>query len=150
MSVDLNVLKLVQKEVIHEIQISQYDFPIKAIGVNFTKPNDLKWFELVFLDFDQPDYWGDERTIAAQINIILYFPAGNGIYDQLETMGYFAGRFNKGRNFYGLDRRVTISQNPRIGATSRGKYIDGEGFQVADNGVQTATVLSLSLSSFIA
>ena len=148
MSLDSEVLKLVQKSMIALIESSS-TFPIQAIDVQFTRPNDLKYFELINIPFDQTEYWGTEKTIAGQFNVILHWPVtGSGQYEKIELLEEIASHIPKGHWFRSDARRVQVSQNPRIGQAIRGNYVDGTGFLVADNGTETVTALAVPYQTF--
>lgn len=148
MSLDTPTLRLVQKSMIALIE-SVSTLPIQAIGVSFTRPNDLKYFELVNVPFDQAELWGSEQYIAGQLNVILHWPVtGAGYYAAPELLEEIAAYIPKGHVFRSDVRRVQVSQNPRIGQAIRGNYVDATGFLVADNGTETLTALAVPYQTF--
>lgn len=149
MGLDSELLRLVQRGIIEQIKTISLDLPIHAIGTDFTRPGDFKYFELVNIPFDQAELWGTEERQAGQFNIILHWPVeGTGPYAVIELLEELATRLPKGHQFWSQTRCVQISQNPKIGAAVRGNYLDATGFRVADNGSETLTALAVPYSSF--
>lgn len=150
MTIDSAVLKTLQRQVISDIENSPYALPVQAIDVSFTVPNNQKYYELVNNPIDQGEFWGNEEIVSGVFNIVLHYPLeGSGAYSKIERLEYFKSLYFKGRNIFANNRRVLIDGNPRIGGVQRGKYVDGVGFTVANDGSHTLTALSLPYASFI-
>jgi hypothetical protein len=71
--------------------------PIKFINVNFDKPDNGKWLELVHIPNSPPDqYWGDEQVWRGIFRLILHWPNdGGGSYSAAALLDSIIAYYKK-------------------------------------------------------
>lgn len=99
------VLRALQQAVTAAVASSGYPtLPVAYVDVKFTKPDDQKWLEIVYLPNNvQGDFWGDEKTYRGVLRLILHWPnEGGGAYGPLGLIGAIGDYFPVGRVLSGV------------------------------------------------
>ena len=112
MPIELDILRGINSAVISAIGTQ---FPIKALGRVFTKPNSGKWFELVLIEDDNSnETWGREELFSGDLRVILHWPINDeGIYEPVGIIAEIKNRLPKGLRIFNGDAKLLISDVPR-------------------------------------
>lgn len=87
------------------------DFPIAPVKIDFVKPQDKKFLELIFIPNDPDDrYWSGDQMRAGMFRMSLHWPRGHEVYKPMRHIAEIAGYFDK-ENTYG---GVKLQQQPKI------------------------------------
>lgn len=115
---DVDILETLQKATIAAVAASGTpNIPVKyigrtQIGVAFTKPDDGKWLEIVFIPNNpNGDHWGNEKNYAGIYRLVLHWPNNNeGAYEPMRVLASICAFFSKENRL----QNVTISDNPNL------------------------------------
>lgn len=102
---DKDIIDALQKGVTAAVAASNNTaLPVKYLEVNFDKPDDGKWLEIVWIpNNDQGATWGDKVNYRGLLRLILHWPNNSGgIYAPLTLLGSVADYFHKGRLLSGV------------------------------------------------
>lgn len=111
---EAEILRALQEGVTAAVAASTVPtLPVAYVNVEFEKPDDQKWLEIVWLPNNvQGDLWGDDKTYRGILRIILHWPnKGTGAYRPLGLIGSIADYFPKGIL---LDNNVQIYEKPDL------------------------------------
>ena len=114
---DGDVLKVLQNEVKTAVAASDVPtIPVKFLGRSFTKPNDDKWLELIFIPNNQDNYWGDETLFQGIFRIALHWPLNDkGAYEPFDVIASVVKHFKKTTPLHGDNISLQIYQKPIVG-----------------------------------
>ena len=110
---DIDILETLQKATTEAVLQSDIPaLPVAYINRTFTKPNDGKWLEIVFIPNNQSNgFWGNEKNYQGLYRLILHWPKN-------DTGAYSGGRVVASIvRYFGKDRplqNVQISGNPDL------------------------------------
>lgn len=78
--------------------------PVAYIDMSFTKPDDGKWLEIVWIPNNRNgDFWGSEKNYRGIYRLILHWPKdGSGVYAPLAVLGSVADYFSKEKVLSGV------------------------------------------------
>lgn len=73
-------------------------FPVAFVRVNFDKPDDGKFLELVHIPSNrQGDFWGEEKNYQGSLRLIFHWPKdGTGFQGPSAVIAPIIGYFTKG------------------------------------------------------
>lgn len=98
------------------IQAVGAQYPIKAPGRVFKKPDNGKFVELVVIQDNNTDRtWGNEQRFSGDIRVILHWPNDDaGIYDPVREISLIKAAFFKGRQIWQGNAKLLINSNPVV------------------------------------
>jgi len=93
------------------ISVDRISFPQSR----FTKPNDNKYLEVIFIPNNPPDTnWSNEQLFQGLFRLILHWPKdGSGPYTPMDNIRKIAAHFVKGAYY----EKFSIYQEPKINST---------------------------------
>ena len=97
-------------------QSIQPTLPISYVEVKFTKPNDGKWLEIIYIPNNiVGGYWDDGKDYRGLLRLVLHWPTNDGPYRPLDLLGsigdYFTnGLLLSGVQIYGIANLTGIVQ----------------------------------------
>lgn len=78
-------------------QSIQPTLPISYVEVKFTKPNDGKWLEIIYIPNNiVGGYWDDGKDYRGLLRLVLHWPTNDGPYRPLDLLGSIGGYFTNG------------------------------------------------------
>lgn len=78
-------------------QSIQPALPISYVEVKFTKPNDGKWLEIIYIPNNiVGGYWDDGKDYRGLLRLVLHWPTNDGPYRPLDLLGSIGGYFTNG------------------------------------------------------
>lgn len=113
------ILEALQKGVIAAVAATSLAATaVKYVGRNFTKPNDGKWLEVIYIPNNVTnEFWGSEKTHQGILRLILHWPmTDKGAYEAVTLIEAIAAYFTKGLKLVdpGSTVRINISENPNL------------------------------------
>lgn len=97
-------------------QSVQPTLPISYVEVKFTKPQDGKWLEIIYIPNNiVGGYWDDGKDYRGLLRLVLHWPTNDGPYRPLDLLGsigdYFTnGLLLSGVQIYGIANLTGIVQ----------------------------------------
>lgn len=78
--------------------------PVRYLMLEFNKPNDQKWLEIVWIpNNDTGAFIGDETNHRGFFRLILHWPnTGGGVYEPVELLASITRYFTSGRLLQGV------------------------------------------------
>lgn len=114
--IESELVKILQRSVTSAVGDS---IPVKYIGVNFKKPSNDKYWEIVYIPNNiKNELWGRGKTYRGIMRLILHWPQNNkGVYTPMEEVERVAAYYEKGKKMVSLDgtTKITITDNPDLG-----------------------------------
>jgi len=110
---DMEILEALQTATIDAVaQSDSPQLPVAYLGRAFTKPNDGKWLEVVFVPNNGTnDFWGNEKNYRGLYRLILHWPKNDsGVYKAGRMLASIVSYFSKDRPL----QNVQISGNPDL------------------------------------
>lgn len=78
-------------------QSIQPTLPVSYVEVKFTKPNDGKWLEIIYIPNNiVGGYWDDGKDYRGLLRLVLHWPTNDGPYRPLDLLGSIGGYFTNG------------------------------------------------------
>lgn len=103
---DFDILKALQQGVTAAVAASTMPaLPVSYIGVKFTKPDNGKWLELIFIPNNpEGDQWGEEaKSYRGIFRMVLHWPNdGAGVYRAGAVLASIADYFEVDRLLSGV------------------------------------------------
>jgi len=97
---DSAIISTLQKAVTAAVAASGTpSLPVMYLDVAFTKPNDQKWLEIVWLPNNRRgDFWGNEKRYQGILRLVLHWPnTMTGVYSPLGVLSSIVEYFDKNR-----------------------------------------------------
>lgn len=114
--IESDLIRILQRSVTEAVGTS---IPVKYIGVNFKKPSNDKYWEVVYIPNNiNNEFWGGGKTYRGIMRLILHWPQNNkGVYGATEEAERVAGYYEKGKQMFTTDgmKKITITDNPNLG-----------------------------------
>lgn len=78
-------------------QSIQPTLPISYVEVKFTKPNDGKWLEIIYIPNNiVGGYWDNGKDYRGLLRLVLHWPTNDGPYRPLDLLGSIGSYFTNG------------------------------------------------------
>lgn len=113
--IETEIVRLLQRAVTSAVNEK---LPVKYLAVNFKKPSNDKFWEIVYIPNNIPDeFWGGGKTYRGVMRLILHWPQNNkGAYEPLEEVKRVAEYFQKGKEMYSNEGsfKVILTNEPDL------------------------------------
>lgn len=114
--IESELVKILQRSVTDAVGTS---IPVKYIGLNFKKPSNDKYWEIVYIPNNiKNEFLDTGKTYRGIMRLILHWPQNNkGVYTPLEEVERVAAYYEKGKRLY-LENgtiKLTLTDNPDLG-----------------------------------
>lgn len=113
--IETEIVRMLQRAVTSAVNER---LPVKYLAVNFKKPSNDKFWEIVYIPNNIPDeFWGDGKTYRGVMRLILHWPQNNkGAYEPLNEVERVAGYFEKGKEMYSNDGafKIILTNEPDL------------------------------------
>ena len=114
--IESDLIRILQRSVTEAVGTS---IPVKYIGVNFKKPSNDKYWEIVYIPNNVNDeFWGTGKTYRGIMRLILHWPQNNkGVYTPMEEAERVAEFYEKGKQLFNTDGsiKLIITDNVDLG-----------------------------------
>ena len=113
--IETEIVRLLQQAVTSAVNEK---LPVKYLAVNFKKPSNDKFWEIVYIPNNISDeFWGSGKTYRGVMRLILHWPQNNkGAYESLEEVKRVAGYFQKGKEMYSKEGsfKIILTNEPDL------------------------------------
>lgn len=114
--IESDLIRILQRSVTSAVGDS---LPVKYIGINFKKPSNDKYWEIVYIPNNvKNEFWGMGKTYRGIMRLVLHWPQNSkGIYTPMEEAERVAAYYTKGKQMFTADgtKKITITDNPDLG-----------------------------------
>ncbi len=113
--IETDILKTLQRSVTTAVGTT---VPVKYIGVNFKKPSNDKFWEIVYIPNNVKDeFWSSGKTYRGILRLILHWPQNNkGIYEAMNEVKRVAEYYTKDIELFLSDEitKIRITNEPDL------------------------------------
>ena len=113
--IETDILKTLQRSVTSAVGTS---IPVKYIGVNFKKPSNDKFWEIVYIPNNVKDeFWSGGKTYRGILRLILHWPQNNkGVYEAMNEAKRVAEYYTKDIELFLSDEitKIQITNEPDL------------------------------------